>query len=306
MIVCLGAFDGYHRGHLALFRAASELARAQKTAWKVVTFTPHPRLVLGGLTARLFTERETEVLRSSLEIPDPIEIPFTREFAATEPEDFLNRLKRAHDITGLVVGEAFRFGKNRRGDANFLREYCRTFGIELRLIPQQTLHEGIVISSTRVRDMIQAGIVEQATRMLSYPWFIISEVVHGTELGRSMGYPTVNMLPSAKKLIPAEGVYAGALYHHGSWYPAAISVGRNPTFLVEGDLRIEGHIIGWHGDLYGTTPLLAFFHRLRLMTRYSGKEQLTRQLAVDCAQTQTIFGETSPIRARLAHLPPTL
>ena len=119
-----------------------------------------------------------------------------------------------------------------------------------------------------------------------------------------MGYPTANMLPDEKKLTPGEGVYAGAMWHGGRWWPAAISVGRNPTFLVQGSLRIEAHVIGFHGDLYGRRPLLAFLKRLRLMTRFSGRMSLMKQLALDCEETRRVFDASRPLLKVFHRLPP--
>ncbi len=289
MIVCLGAFDGYHRGHFSLFEKARALAEKRREEWKIVTFSPHPRFVLGGLKARLFTPDEKALLRACFDLPEPVRIPFTKEFAATEPSSFLDELRARLGVTGIVVGREFRFGRARSGDGAFLTEYCRKNGLELALMPQLLSPDGAVICSTRARDMVQAGSVEQAAELLGYPYFIVSEVVHGEHRGSALGYPTANMRPDEKKLIPGEGVYAGAMRHAGRWYPAAVSVGRNPTFLVEGSLRVEAHVIGYSGELYGARPMLALLRRLRPMARYSGGEALTRQLAVDCASTREIF-----------------
>lgn len=304
MIVCIGAFDGYHRGHFSLFRQAREMAARAHTEWKIVTFSPHPRYVLGGLKARLFTLEDAAFLRRNFDIPEPLEIPFTREFASTEPRLFLDELRARLGVTGIVVGREFRFGRDRSGDGEFLARYCAERGLELALMPQLVMDDGIVVSSTRVRDMVQAGNVDQAAELLGYPWFLFSEVVGGERRGRAMGYPTANMLPDEKKLTPGEGVYAGAMWHGGRWWPAAISVGRNPTFLVQGSLRIEAHVIGFHGDLYGRRPLLAFLKRLRLMTRFSGRMSLMKQLALDCEETRRVFDASRPLLKVFHCLPP--
>lgn len=288
MIICLGAFDGYHRGHLSLFDRARTLAEELHTPWCIVTFSPHPRFVLGGLKARLFSEEEKALLRRCLRLPEPLEIPFTREFSQTDPAQFLHELRSKYAIEGIVVGETFRFGRKRSGDRIFLTQYCREHGIALELLPQMFMPDGTVISSTNARSMVQAGMVERVSSLLGYPYFIAAKVRHGEGRGHALGYPTANIPPDGKKLIPAEGVYAGAMYC-GAWYPAALSVGRNPTFLVRGNLRVEAHAIGFDGDLYGRPILVAFLKKLRPMTRFSGKEELKRQLALDCRQTVRVF-----------------
>jgi len=303
MIVCIGAFDGYHRGHFSLFRQAREMAARSHTEWKVVTFSPHPRYVLGGLKARLFTREDTAFLRRNFGIPEPLEIPFTREFASTEPWQFLDELRTHLHVTGIVVGREFRFGRARSGDSEFLTRYCARHGLELALMPQMVTDDGVVICSTRVRDMVQAGNMEQAAELLGYPWFLFSQVVCGERRGRAMGYPTANMIPDEKKLTPGEGVYAGALWHGGCWWPAAVSVGRNPTFLVQGNLRIETHAIGFQGNLYGCRPLLVFLKQLRLMARFGGQTELAKQLAIDCERTQRIFGASRALLDVFVSLP---
>jgi riboflavin kinase/FMN adenylyltransferase len=306
VIICLGAFDGYHRGHLSLFEKAGEMAAELHTNWRIVTFTPHPRFVLGGLRARLFTEDEKALLRHCFGLPEPVEIPFTREFANTEPSAFLDSLAEKFRLEGIVVGLQFRFGRNRSGDSEFLTDYCRQHHIRLHLVPQQMMPDGTMISSTRVRDMVQAGNLEHAAALLGYPYFITAPIQHGERRGSAMGYPTANIIPDGRKLIPGEGVYAGALYHEGIWHPAAVSVGRNPTFLVQGSLRIEAHVIGFSGNLYGCSPLLVFLKKLRLITRYSGTGELVRQLALDCDQTKHIFEARPDVQMIFKNLPDCL
>ncbi len=290
MIVCLGAFDGYHRGHFSLFEKACDLADKNREEWKIVTFSPHPRFVLGGLKARLFSGREKEILRANFRLPEPIKIPFTREFANTDPKSFLDELCARYQVTGIVVGVEFRFGRGRSGDGEFLSAYSREHGIELALMPQIISSDGEVICSTRVRDLVETCHVDEAAELLGYPYFIVSEIVRGESRGRTMGYPTANMVLDEKKLLPGEGVYACALLHAGRWYPAAVSVGRNPTFHPQGTLRVESHIIGFDGgEIYGASPMLAFLRQLRPMLRFDDAESLAQQLAVDCERTREIF-----------------
>ncbi|MGI6075153.1 MAG: riboflavin biosynthesis protein RibF [Pyramidobacter sp.] len=306
MIICLGAFDGYHRGHLSLFDRARNLAEERGTTWRIVTFSPHPRFVLGGLKARLFSEDEKALLRRCLDLPEPVKIPFTREFSQMDPALFLRQLQSAYDLEGIVVGRTFRFGRKRSGDSVFLTQYCREHRIALELIPQMVMPDGTVISSTSARSMVQAGTVEQVSSLLGYPYFMMAPVRHGEGRGHELGYPTANILPDEKKLIPAEGVYAGALYSGGAWYPAAVSVGRNPTFLIQGSLRVEAHGIGFEGDLYGRSPLVAFLKRLRPMTRFSGREELTKQLEQDCRMAVNVFESRPDVPRFFSPLPSSL
>ena len=289
MIICIGAFDGYHRGHLSLFEKAREMSRARNTDWRIMTFHPHPRSVLGKTHSLLFTGEEKALLRTLLDMPEPIRIPFTLEFAGTEPAEFLAQVRSRMEIEGIVVGENFRFGKDRSGDGEFLKKYCSEAGIELALMPRKITSDGKTISSTRLREMVRSGDVADVPPLLSYPYFIQSEVVHGSERGRSIGYPTANIVTSLKKLIPCESVYAGAAVIDGQTYAAAISVGRNPTFGELDSARIEAHILDYSGNLYEKRPVVVFLEKLRPMEKFSGPESLAAQLKADCARTRKIY-----------------
>ena len=293
MIVCIGAFDGYHRGHFALFERARVLSRELNTDWALVTFEPHPRFVLGGLRARLFSREEKAFLRRCFAVPDPIEIPFTREFANTEPGRFLAELGARVPLDGIVVGSDFRFGRGRSGDGDFLRGYCAVHGLKLALVPQLT-EGGSPVSSTRVRSCVENGDVEQAARLLGYPFFIHSQVVRGQQRGRTLGFPTANLTPGEYKLIPAEGVYAASAWADGQWRAVAVSVGRNPTFGEGLDARIEAHLLDFSGDLYGRELFLTFFQRLRPMKRFADETELVAQMGRDCEQARERFAKMGP------------
>ena len=292
MIVCIGAFDGYHIGHLSLFEKAREMSIAKNTDWRIITFHPHPRSVLGGTHNLLFTGDDKALLRSLLNIPEPIRIPFSLEFAATAPSEFLAQVREKMNVEGIVVGENFRFGKNRTGDGEFLREYCSRTGIDLALMPSKITPDGETISSTRIREMVRTGCVDHAAALLSYTYFIRSEVEHGQKRGHSLGYPTANIAPGVKKLIPAEGVYAAAMFVEGTVYPAAVSVGTNPTFGELETPRIEAHAIGFSGDLYSQRPVVAFLKYIRPMKKFGGESELSAQLKCDCEQTVEIYGRS--------------
>ncbi|MBP5211806.1 MAG: riboflavin biosynthesis protein RibF [Pyramidobacter sp.] len=293
MIVCIGAFDGYHRGHFSLFERARSLSRGMDTDWALVTFEPHPRFVLGGLKARLFSPAEKAFLRRCFGLPEPVEIPFTHEFANTEPQLFLDELRARVPLEGVVVGSDFRFGRGRTGDGDFLRGYCEARGLSVALVPQLT-EGGSPVSSSRVRSCVENGDLEEAKCLLGYPFFIRSQVVTGQRRGRTLGFPTANLTPGEYKLIPAEGVYAGSAWADGGWRAAAVSVGRNPTFGGEADVRLEAHLLDFHGDLYGRELFLTLFERLRPMERFSGAAELAAQMERDCERARAIFAGARP------------
>lgn len=288
MIVCIGAFDGYHRGHFRLFGQADTLARSLGTDWRPVTFEPHPRFLLGQLSARLFSRAEKFFLRKNFAIPEPVEIPFTREFADIGPEAFLEGLRERFPVKGIVVGTDFCFGRNRSGDGSFLRGYCPRHGLELRLVPQLT-DGGMPVSSSRVRSHVERGEPEAACALLGYPYFVCSRVIHGRQCGRTLGFPTANIGADGTKLLPREGVYACAAWHEGRWYPAAVSVGRNPTFLENVGVSVEAYLSGFSGDLYGRPLFLTFFAFLRQIERFPDRENLIAQMERDVRVCRDVF-----------------
>lgn len=290
MIICIGAFDGYHIGHQSLFKKAEEMSLAKGGEWRILTFHPHPRSVVGTTRSLLFLGEDKRALRKLFGIPQPIQVSFTLETANTEPYDFLEEVRAQLDIDGIVVGKNFRFGRKRSGDEAFLRNYCSTTGIELVVMPSKITPDGLTISSTRAREMVRNGDVAQAINLLSYPYFIKSEVIHGKGRGHKLGYPTANVITDEMKLVPHEGVYAGAMIIEGTPYPAAISVGKNPTFNDNLESpKIEAHAIGYSGKLYTEHPIVAFLNYMRPMIKFDSEYDLAKQLKVDCACAREIY-----------------
>ncbi len=282
MIFCIGAFDGYHRGHRRLFLEAEKMSRKLQIPWTIATFTPHPRKILAGtLASTLFTDEEKALIRQKLCLPEPILIPFTPKLASQSPEEFLQDLDQRWKVDGIIVGSNFRFGQGKSGDGAKLVQICKRQRWELQLVPQLLSADSIPISSSRIRELLGAGFVEAAGELLGYPFFLVSQVLKGDQRGRTLGFPTANFIPGGAKTLPAEGVYAGAVSYRDEWIPAAISVGRNPTFLVDGGLRVEAHMINFQGDLYGRSLAVAFLRFLRPIVRFGGREDLVRQLHLD-------------------------
>ncbi len=281
MILTLGAFDGFHRGHRKLLDAAEALAASRRLDWGVATFSCHPQSILGGKGFRyLFSSRERSLIASWLGIPELIEIPFTRTLADLAPERFLDYLEENVPIHGLVVGENFRFGRARTGGPGLLRKECGRRGWDLRILPSET-HKGSPISSTRVRERVSAGDVSAAWELMGYPFFALASVVSGDRRGRTLGFPTANLASRPDKILPERGVYAAwALTRDGSRIAAA-NVGFNPTFEGIRSLRLEAHLLDYEGDLYSTDLILFFLSRVRGELRFEGAEPLKRQMGQD-------------------------
>ena len=261
--VAIGTFDGVHRGH----RTVVDAARATGLRPTVVTFEPHPRLVLGYDVQLLSTfERRLELLAEA-GAEETLVVEFTPEVSRLEPEEFVARTLTPIGTEIVMAGEDFRFGAGRRGDVELLRR----LGLDARPVP---LLEGV--SSTRIRALLQEGDVVGAAALLGRPFELEGDVVFGDQRGGTLGFPTANIAPDRHLLVPAFGIYAGsALGHH-----AAASVGVNPHYGGT-ERRIEAFLLDFEGDLYGSRLRLELWARLRDERAFADEEELVAQIAAD-------------------------
>ena len=293
MILVLGAFDGFHRGHVRLLDRARSMARSMGTDWGVATFSPHPGLMLGTMRSTLFTARERELIRCVLGIPRLIVLPFDERLRNLAPRDFWTELKRLTDVEGVVVGRDFRFGFEGRGSVSLLEGFCREDGVAF-FVEDLLGREGgggEKISSSAIRGRVQRGDVLGAAADLGYPWFLWTDVLHGDERGRKLGYPTANLNIGGPRTLPADGVYAVSLIARGRWCCGALSMGRNPTFGDVHERRAEVFVLDFEGDLYGAELAVFFLERLRPERRFPDAVRLTEQIAADVARCRTVYGE---------------
>jgi riboflavin kinase / FMN adenylyltransferase len=269
-VAAIGSFDGVHRGH----RRVLETARAAGTPVTVVTFWPHPRLVLGNRVDLLSTlERRIELLEQA-GVDEVLIVEFTPELAAREPAEFADSVLRQIGARVIVVGESFRFGRAAAGDPALLRE----LGFDVRTVA--TL-EGV--SSTNVRSLLRDGDVESAARLLGRPAELEGTVVLGDQRGGTLGYPTANLSVPADLLVPAYGIYAGAALGHR----AAISIGVNPHYGGD-ERRIEPHLLDFEGDLYGRRLVVELWRRLRDERAFSSEAELVAQITRDVEETRAV------------------
>ena len=265
--VAIGSFDGVHRGH----RHILETARAVGPT-TVVTFWPHPRLVLGNRVELLSTlERRLELLEAA-EVEEALVVGFTPEVAALTAEQFADDVLRRIGTTVVVVGEDFRFGRGAAGDSALLRR----LGFEVRAA---SLLEGV--SSTRIRTLLREGDVVGAAGLLGRPPELDGTVVLGDQRGGTLGYPTANLATAAELLVPAYGIYAGAALGHR----AAISIGVNPHYGGD-ERRIEPHLLDFEGDLYGRRLVVELWARLRDERAFASEADLVAQIARDVEATR--------------------
>jgi riboflavin kinase / FMN adenylyltransferase len=269
-VAAIGSFDGVHRGH----RRVLETARAAGTPVTVVTFWPHPRLVLGNRVDLLSTlERRIELLEQA-GVDEVLIVEFTPELAAREPAEFADSVLRQIGARVIVVGVSFRFGRAAAGDPALLRE----LGFDVRTVA--TL-EGV--SSTNVRSLLRDGDVESAARLLGRPAELEGTVVLGDQRGGTLGYPTANLSVPADLLVPAYGIYAGAALGHR----AAISIGVNPHYGGD-ERRIEPHLLDFEGDLYGRRLVVELWRRLRDERAFSSEAELVAQITRDVEETRAV------------------
>jgi riboflavin kinase/FMN adenylyltransferase len=266
--VAIGTFDGVHLGHGAVVRAAVAAGRTPT----VVTFNPHPRTVLGNRVELLATlERRLELL-AALGVEETLVVDFTPELATLAPEEFAREYLAAIGTEVVVAGAGFRFGRQRTGDLALLG----TLGFDVRVVP---ILEGV--SSTSIRQLVHAGDVAGAARLLGRPVEVDGIVVSGDARGGTLGFPTANLRVEPDQLAPAHGIYAGAVLGRR----AAVSVGVNPHYGGV-ERRIEAFVLDFEGDLYGRRLVVELWERLRDERAFQTEADLIAQIARDVEETR--------------------
>lgn len=284
--VALGNFDGVHLGHQALLAKARALGPAV-----AFTFHPHPAKVLQPeMAPRLITplSRKLELFESFGLFATVVQ-PFTPAYAGTAPEAFEAALFEGLGARHAVVGADFTYGKKRGGTVETLQAAAQRRGAQVHVVAQVTV-DGVVVSSTKIRELLLAGRVRPAARLLGRPFDLEGKVVRGKQRGREIGFPTAN-LDTAQELEPATGIYAVRVQVEGTgpWRPGAASVGYNPTF-GDTELTVEVFLIDFEGDLYDRTLRVQFIERLRPEHRFDTVEALIAQMQEDVAQARRILG----------------
>jgi riboflavin kinase/FMN adenylyltransferase len=265
--IAIGTFDGVHRGH----RRVIEAAKAAGLPTTVLTFDPHPRIALGNQVELLTTlERRSELLRS-LGV-DVHVVPFTSDLSLQTPEEFAESVLRPLGTTVVAAGEDFRFGRGRSGDLDTLAD----LGFDVRRVP---LVEGV--SSSRIRQLLAAGEIEGAARLLGRAPEVEGTVVAGDARGGTLGYPTANLAVPAGLLVPEYGIYAGRVGDHR----AAISIGVNPHYGGQ-ERRVEAFLLDFEGDLYGRRLIVELWKRLRGERAFDSEQELIDQIGRDVADAR--------------------
>ena len=279
--VAIGNFDGVHLGHARIITRLVMEARQVGGPAVVFTFDPHPVKLLRPDRAPApltWTQRKVELL-AQLGADAVIAYPTDAALLQLSPREFFDRIVRGKlNARVMVEGPNFFFGHDRQGDVQRLGEFCREAQIPL-LVVEPVVVDGQPVSSSRVRALVSRGAVDDARRMLTWPYRIRGTVVHGAGRGRHLGFPTAN-LERIDTLLPAEGIYAGRSYVDGSSWPTAISLGPNPTF-GDGRLKVEAHLMDFEGTLYDRTIEVDFLSRLRDIQRFQSVKELVNQMDRD-------------------------
>ena len=282
-VITIGTYDGVHLGQQQIIRRINHIAKKVNGESLLVTFHPHPRLVVNNnYNIKLLSplDEKFDLLRQ-YGIDNVVVVPFTREFSQQEPQayvtDFLVKSFNPHTI---VIGYNHRFGKNRSGDLHLMQEIAKTHAFEVEEISKQEI-ENLSISSTKIRQSLQAGDVETAIHLLGHEYFIRGIVVKGKQLGQKIGFPTANLaIPSSEKLVPDNGVYAVRVKVKKQLFNGMLNIGWRPTVAGKSQ-TVEVHIFDFDADIYGETIQLDFVKLIRREQKFDNLEGLISQLKKD-------------------------
>lgn len=283
-VVTSGTFDGVHVGHKKILSRLTEIAHKTDGETVVITFWPHPRLVLypNDTQLRLLNtfEEKAELLKKQ-GVNHLLRIPFTKEFSQLSSEEFITTiLVEKIGTRKLVIGYDHHFGKNREGSFEQLKLNGPRYGFEVEEIPRQDI-DNIAVSSTKIRQSIEAADLETANHLLGQPYTLSGRVIKGDQIGRQLGYPTANIeVDSLYKLIPADGIYAVRVHHASDTYQGALYIGNRPT--VDGMKKvIEVNIFNFNREIYGESLTVEFHSFIRHDKKLSSLDELKSQIAVD-------------------------
>lgn len=292
-VLTIGNFDGVHLGHRSIFRQVKEKAKEIEGESIVYTFEPHPVEVLAPERKPLLITPFEEKLRLIAELGIDVAIcaEFSEEFANQTPGDFVkNILYDQIKIRQLFVGHDYTFGKDRRGNIALLKEFGRKLGFNVEVVEVVRVG-GVVVSSSRIRELIQKGELREAAKLLGRNYLLAGKVIYGHGRGsKKLGFPTAN-LESAGVLVPKPGIYAVWVLYEGRRYQGVANLGWNPTFHNQ-KFSIEVHILNFHQDIHGQTLRMEFVERLRDEITFPGPEELTAQIKKDISRAINILKAT--------------
>lgn len=284
-IVTIGTFDGVHLGHQKIIKRLVELKQKHGGETVLFTFDPHPRKILfpeqTDLKLITTTQEKCDLLKK-FGVDHVLVFPFTKEFSHMQAVDYISDIiSKGLKTKTLVIGYDHRFGSNREGNIDTLKQLSSVYHFKVEEIPAQEINQ-LNISSTRIRKAIEEGDVQTANKYLGYAFFITGIVIKGKQLGRTLGYPTANInIEDKDKLIPRVGVYAVNVIVNDTMYKGMLNVGTNPTTDSDERIKIEVHIFDFADDIYGHEIKLEFVKRIRDEEKFANLDELKEALAND-------------------------
>ncbi|MBQ1274238.1 MAG: bifunctional riboflavin kinase/FAD synthetase [Cellulosilyticum sp.] len=291
-VVVLGNFDGVHKGHQMLFKVARQEAHKKGLETVVFSFYPHPTWVIGNQPkSLLMSRRDKKRMVQHLGMDVLVEYPFTKEFASISPEEFFTKiLIEQLKARVLVVGSNYYFGRDKIGNPSFLKGLGKTYNVEVHVI-EAVMEKNQMISSSQIRQLILTGKIEKANEMLGHPYMIVGNVVQGKQLGRTIGFPTINLIADPDRVYPPNGVYATKVKVYSKTFLGMTNIGYNPT--VNGEKKmIETHILDFNETLYGEEVEVDFYHFIRPEQKFDSIEALQAQISCDKERVLQIFKES--------------
>ena len=293
-VIALGFFDGVHLGHGALLRRAAEEAQKRGCESAVFTFDRPPKEVITGIPCPLINSPEdrAELVRRLYGIDEMIMVPFDDEMRTTPWVRFVTDiLVGRYGAVHLVAGHDHHFGHRNQGSPELLKEKCAELGLGCDIIPAVTLN-GVTVSSTHIRKLLEEGDVETARAFLGHPHVLTQTVGHGRQLGRTIGIPTANLVAPPHVLLPRRGVYAAKItLPDGRAFGGVTNVGVRPTVNNGQDVTVEPWILDFDGDLYGQAIRVEFYRRLRDERKFDSLAALKSQIETDSVKTREAYPE---------------
>ncbi len=292
-VITIGTFDGVHQGHTQIIKQLVKEAREIDGTPVVITFYPHPRMVVQKESRMYFlnTPEEKYKLLEQLGIDHIVCVPFDKAFSEQTAQAYIkNFLVDKFNPHTIIIGYDHKFGVNREGDYKMLEEGGSSYGFRVKEIPEHIL-KSVVISSTKIREALQTGAIETANEFLGYAYTLSGNVVKGKQLGRTLGFPTANIeVQDQFKLVPAIGIYAVKVFSEKfqSYYSGMLSIGTNPTVAGK-EKTIEVNIFDFDGDLYDSVLEVKFIQRLRNEEKFENLTELITQMKLDKVATEEVL-----------------
>lgn len=293
VVLTIGTFDGVHSGHKVILEQVRSYAKEHGGESVLITFEPHPRkLIFPDKPIDIITPLDKKLqLITDAGIDHIVVVPFTAEFASLTASEYVaDFLVGLFKPSAIVIGYDHRFGNDRQGDINLLKQLQKDYGYDVVEIPAQLIDDAAV-SSTKVRNAIRLGEIEDAAHMLGRNYTLSGKVAKGAQLGRTIGYPTANIVPNhTEQIIPKNGVYAVRVTHKGDTYNAMLNVGYRPTVSSDNQLHVEAHIFNFKGDIYNEQLELEFVTRMRDEQKFGSIDALKAQLQQDEIKARSVLG----------------